>query len=427
MVAATFRLRKEKVGEVKMGKLAINGGKPVREKTFPSWPIFGKEERKNLLKVFESGKWWYGEKVKEFEEKFAAFQDAKYGITCANGTAALEASLISCGIGAGDEVIVPPYTFVATASAVLKINAIPIFADIDIETANIDPEDVIKKITPQTKAIIPVHFAGLPCDMDKLQEIAKKYNLKIIEDACHSWGSKWKGKGTGALGDCGAFSFQMSKNITSGEGGIVLTNNEDLADAIRSYTNCGRGKDKPWYEHYILGTNLRMTELQAAILLGQLTRLEEQTLKREENASYLNEKLKDIPGIRIMKKDSRITRRAYHLYIVRYLKEEWEEISRDKFIEALNEEGIPCSGGYPHPLYKNPLFLRKGEGPRYCPLSCPYYGKEIDYTKVLCPNTERICKEAVWIGHPVLLAEKEDMKDIVRAIIKIRENLKELR
>jgi len=409
-----------------MSKLAINGGKKIREKAFPSWPIFGDVERENLLKVFESGKWWYGEKVKEFEEKFAAFQDAKFGITCTNGTAALEASLISCGIGAGDEVIIPPYTFIATASAVLKVNAIPIFADIEMETANIDPEDVKRKITPQTKAIIPVHFAGLPCNMDKLREIAKKYNLKIIEDACHSWGSKWKGKGTGALGDCGSFSFQMSKNITSGEGGIILTDNKELAEILRSYINCGRGKNKPWYEHYILGTNLRMTELQAAILLGQFTRLEAQTLKREENASYLDEKLKNIPGIRIMKKDSRVTRRAYHLYIFRYIKEEWEGISREKFIEALNKEGIPASRGYPHPLYKNPLFLRKGEGPRYCPLSCPYYGKEIDYAKVFCPNTERICKEAVWIMHPALLGEKKDMEDVVRAITKIKENLKEL-
>lgn len=277
-----------------MAKLAINSGKPVRKKDFPSWPIFGEEERKNLLGVFESGKWWYGEKVKEFEEKFATFQDAKYAITCTNGTAALRASLIACGIGAGDEVIVPPYTFVATVTAVLKVNAIPVFADIDIETANIDLKDVKEKITAKTKAIIPVHFAGLPCDMDVLREVAQKYDLKIIEDVCHSWGSKWKG------------------------------------------------------------------------------------------------------------------------------------LERDRFIEALNKEGIPCNKGYPYPLYKNPLFSGKGEGPRYCPISCPYYGKEVDYTKISCPNTERICKEAIWIGHTILLAEKEDMEDIVRAIIKIRENLREI-
>lgn len=410
-----------------MAKLALDGGKPVRKRAFPSWPIFGEEERKSLLGVFESGKWWYGEKVKEFEEKFAAFQDAKYAVTCSNGTVALEASLIACGVGAGDEVIVPPYTFIATATAALNVNAIPVFADIDIETANIDLEDLKRKITPQTKAIIPVHFAGLPCDMDALSDIAQSHELKIIEDACHSWGTKWKGKGTGALGDCGAFSFQMTKNITSGEGGIVLTDNQELAEVIRSYINCGRRKDKPWYEHHILGTNLRMTELQAAILLGQLSRLETQTLKREENASYLDEKLRDLPGIRVMKKDPRVSRRSYHLYVFRYIQEEWEGIERRKFIKALNKEGIPCSKGYPYPLYKNSLFSTKGNGPRYCPISCPYYGKEVDYTEVYCPNTERLCKEAVWVEHPVLLAEREDMEDIARAIVKVRENLKEIK
>ncbi|HDD64577.1 MAG TPA: DegT/DnrJ/EryC1/StrS family aminotransferase [Firmicutes bacterium] len=410
-----------------MGKLAINGGEPVRKKPWPKWPVFGEEERKNLLSVFESGKWWYGEKVREFEEKFASFQDARYGVSCTNGTAALEIGLLACGIGAGDEVIVPPYTFVATATSVLKVNGIPVFADIEIETANLDPSDVERKITEKTKAIMPVHFAGLPCDMDILNSIAKKYNLKIIEDACHSWGSKWKGKGTGALGDCGAFSFQMSKNITSGEGGILLTDNEEIAEIARSYSNCGRKAGRPWYEHHIAGENLRMTEFQAAILLGQLTRLEEQTVKREENAEILNNNLKDFPGIEIVgKKDERVTRRSYHLYVFRFIEEEWG-ITREKFIEALSAEGIPVSCGYPFPLYKNPLFQKKGKGPEYCPLSCPYYGKEIDYSSVSCPNAEKMCKQAVWIHHPVLLAEKEDMKDIINGIEKIWENREELK
>jgi len=252
--------KKGKMKGAKMEKLAIKGGRPIREKGFPAWPIFDAREEKAILEVLRSGKWWYGEKVAEFEREFAAFQDARYAVSCTNGTAGLEISLLSLGIGAGDEVIVPPYTFVATASAVLKVNAIPIFADIQLETGNIDPEDVEKKITDKTRAIIPVHFGGLPCDMDALGDIAQKHHLKIIEDACHSWGSKWKGKGTGAIGDCGVFSFQMSKNITAGEGGIILTDNEGIADTAKSYTNCGRGKDKPWYEHYLLGGNYRMTE-----------------------------------------------------------------------------------------------------------------------------------------------------------------------
>lgn len=412
-----------------MGKLALNGGKPVRDinkKPWPKWPIFGEEERKNLLEVFESGKWWYGEKVKEFEEKFAEFQDARYGISCTNGTSALQIGLLSCGIGAGDEVIVPPYTFIATVSSVLKVNAIPVFVDIDIETGNIDPIDIERKITEKTKAIIPVHLAGLPCDMDALVRIAKTHNLKIIEDACHSWGSKWKGKGVGAIGDCGAFSFQMSKNITSGEGGILLTDKEDIADLARSYSNCGRGKDRPWYEHYLLGDNLRMTEFQAGILLAQLKRLEEQIIKREENARFLDKNLKEFLGIKIVPRDERVTRRSYHMYIFRFNEEKWG-IKREKFIEILNAEGIPVNPGYPFPLYKNPLFQRKGTGPEFCPVSCPYYSKEIDYSNLYLPNVEKFCKEAIWIMHPVLLAEKDDMQDIVRAIEKIWKNRKEIK
>ncbi len=412
-----------------MGKLAISGGKPVRDKKknpWPSWPVFGEEERKRLIEVFESGKWWYGERVKEFEQEFSGFQDARYGITCTNGTASLEIGLIACGVKAGDEVIVPPYSFIATASSVLKVNAIPVFADIDLKTANLDPIDTERKITERTRAIMPVHLAGLPCDMDAFNALAFRYNLKIIEDACHSWGSKWKGKGTGALGDCGGFSFQRSKNITSGEGGIVITDDEQIAETARSYSNIGRIKGKPWYEHYILGTNLRMTELQAAILLGQITRLEEQTEKREENAAYLDRVISQIPGMEIIFRDKRVTRRSYHLYIFRFNSEVWG-VSRDRFIEGLKTEGIPVSEGYPHPLYKNPLFQKKGSGPEYCPISCPYYNKDIDYTEVYCPAAEQMCKQAVWITHPILLSDRKDIREIGEAIEKLWENREELK
>ncbi|MDD3927830.1 MAG: aminotransferase class I/II-fold pyridoxal phosphate-dependent enzyme [bacterium] len=201
-----------------MSKLALLGGIPARKEPFAAWPVIEAKDRDRLLEVFDSGKWWYGEKVKEFEEKYAAFQDAGYGVTCCNGTVALEVVLLACGIGAGDEVIVPPYTFMATASAVLKANAVPVFADIELDTCNLDLEDVARKITDKTKAIVPVHIGGLPVDMDAFLKLAKQHKLVLIEDACHSWGSKWQGKGTGAIGDCGVFSFQMSKNITSGEG-----------------------------------------------------------------------------------------------------------------------------------------------------------------------------------------------------------------
>jgi len=409
-------------------KLALCGGAPVRKKPFPSWPIFGQPERRNRLNVFDSAHWWYGAKVKEFEEKYAAFQNARFGVSCTNGTAALEIGLLACKVGAGQEVIVPPYSFIATASAVLKVNAIPVFADIELDTCNLDPRDVERKITSKTKAIVPVHFGGLPADMDAFKKLARKYKLKIIEDACHSWGTKWKGKGTGALGDCGGFSFQMSKNITSGEGGILLSDSETVAETARSYSNCGRGKGKTFYEHFLPGSNLRLTELQAAILLGQLERLESQTNKRDRNGAFLDHGLRGIPGIGLMRRDPRMTRRSYHVYIFRFISNEWPGVSREQFIKALNAEGIPCSGGYPIPLYKNPMFrMRQGRGPGFCPISCPFYGKKVDYRHVVCPNTEIICKEACWIFHPMLLAEKNDMQDIINAMSKVRENWKALK
>ncbi len=217
------------------------------------------------------------------------------------------------------------------------MNAIPVFADIHLETRNLDPEDVARKITEKTSAIIPVLVAGLPADMDAFQQLANKFNLKIIEDACHSWGSQWEGKGTGALGDCGAFSFQMSKNITSGQAGILLTDREEIAELARSFSNCGRNETGQWYEHFRLGTNLRLTELQAAILLGQLSRLEEQTRHREKTARILDEALKIIPGIKTVPEEERVTRRAYHLYVFRFIEEDWK-ISRDTFLELLNAE-----------------------------------------------------------------------------------------
>ena len=404
----------DKVG----GKPALLGGEPAHSGPWPNWPVHDAREREALLEVLESGKWWYGERVREFEEAFARFQDARFGITCVNGTAALELSLIAAGVGAGMEVIVPPYTFVATASAVLKVNAVPVFADIDLATLNIAPDAVEAALTDRTAAIIPVHFGGLPADMDALTAIARKHGLRIIEDAAHAWGSKWKGKGCGAIGDLGGFSFQASKNITAGEGGIVLTDDEDLAATVRSLSNCGRGKDAPWYEHYILGGNYRMTEFQAAILLAQLGRLGEQTDLRARNAALLRQGLEGIEGLYLQAEDPRVTRRSYHLFAMRVVESEFG-LSRDRFVEALRAEGIPISPGYPHPLYRNPLFERKGDGPRYCPVSCPFYGRDVDYGLVECPNAERACREVAWLPQWVLLGSEADMEAIVAAARKV--------
>jgi dTDP-4-amino-4,6-dideoxygalactose transaminase len=416
------------------------GGTPQRTKPFPAWPAFDEGEEQALLEVVRSGKWWrysYGEavgmkeseaeeprsKVAEFQEAFARFQGARYGIACASGTAAIEVVLKGLGVGPGDEVIVPPYTFIATASAVLLVNAVPIFADIDYETFNIDPRRVEEAITPRTKAIMPVHFAGQAADMESLLKIAEPHNLPVVEDAAHGHGASWNGKGLGSIGRAGIFSFQASKNMTAGEGGLITTNDRDLAEISESYIWGGRKIGRPWYEHYRLGWNYRLTEFQGAILLQQLKRLAAQNAKRMDNARYLDERLSKLPGIYPLRVREYVTGHSHHLYIFRFREQEFG-VSRDDFLAALRAEGISCLAGYAHPLYKNPMFLQKDFYPRGCPLTCGHYPHTVDYAsfEALCPNAERACREAVWLEHRQLLAEREDMDDIVRAIEKIHEH-----
>ena len=406
-------------------KLALKGGTPVRSRPFHPWPVFGAEEESRLLKVFRSGRWWYGETVRQFERDFAGLQQARYGVTCCNGTVALQLALAAVGIGAGDEVLVPAYTFVATATAVYANNAIPVFVDIEPDTWNMSLDDAERAITPRTKAIVPVHFFGLPLDMDRVNELAGKHGLKVIEDAAHGWGSQWRGKGVGAWGDMGTFSFQMSKNVTCGEGGIVLTDDEELAKYVRSLSNCGRTETGPWYDHHFVGSNYRLTELQAAILLGQLTRLEEQTRRRAENAAYLSERLQKIPGLKTVPSDPRVTRRAWHGYGFRLISAEFGGLHRNTFIDALRAEGIPAAQLYLTPVYKNHCFLdlKRGDDAG----QWPFCDVEIDYGKTYCPAAERLCsEEAVALPQQLLLGPKSDMDDVVNAIAKVHDQQQEL-
>lgn len=426
-----------------MSQLAILGGKPVRREPFPSWPAFDEYEERAVVEVVRSGKWWryaydaesdeegwQGPRslVARFQEAFARFQGARYGVACASGTAAIEITLKSLGIGPGDEVIVPPYTFVATATAPLIVNAIPIFCDIEYDTFNLDPKRLEEAITPRTKAVIPVHFAGQAADMEAILEIANRHNLFVIEDAAHAHGATWNGKGLGTLGHAGTFSFQASKIMTAGEGGVIITDDAKLAARCESYISAGREAGRPWYEHHRLGWNYRLTEFQGAILLEQLKRLEQQNARRMENGLYLNEHLKQIPGIHPPKVPACATKHSFYLYMFRFREEEFG-IPRKQFLAALEQEGIPCMGGYAFPLYKNPLFLNQDFYPKGCPVSCEFYKGTVDYASFAerCPNTERACREAVWLEHRLLLAEREDMDDIVRAVARIYESREHLR
>lgn len=396
-----------------MGKLTMDGGTPVRTKPFPKWPVFGEEEERQILEVVRSGHWGGTGRIKlpEFEEKFAAFHDAKYAVTCVNGTLAITIALKAAGVEAGDEVIIPPYTFIATATACLIFGAIPVFVDVEADTLLIDPEKVEKAITAKTKAIIAVHMAGAPANLTRLKEIAHKHGLKLIEDAAQAVGSQWEGTGVGAIGDIGTFSFQSSKNVTAGEGGIVLTNDEELGNRAWSIANVGRIREGRWYQHESIGWNLRMTEFQAAILLAQMERLEEQIERREKNAKDLTERLKQIDGVRVMRRDPRITRHAQHIFMFRIAPELADQVDKHDVIRKINAEGIPVTAGY--------VSLNQNDA-----VNAEIYKLTGERGVTSCPISERACdKEVLWLVQNTLLGDEEDVEDIAIAVEKVFKTL----
>lgn len=396
-------------------KLAIHGGSKAVDKEFP-WPIYDSSDVDAVTEIVMSGRWGNpdcGDEVARFESEFAAYCGSKYAITCVNGSVSLRLALIACGVKPGDEVIVPPYTFITTASSVIECNCVPVFVDIDADTYNISPAAIEAAITERTKAIIPVHFGGLACDMDAIMDIAKRHGLRVIEDAAHAHGAEYKGKKLGSIGDVGSFSFQSSKNLTSGEGGIVITNDDELNAMMRSLRNVGRIEGGQWYDHYHPGCNYRITQMQAVLLSQQLKRLEMQTQKRNDNGLFLNELLSNMKGLMPLTRSDAITLHCYHIYIFKYDASEFGGLSRNDFAAMLAAEGVPSFKGYPHPLYKQPLFQNKN-------FMCYAIPGHVDYTRVHCPNAEQACSEAIWILQHALLGEKEDMQAFAQAILKIQ-------
>ena len=399
--------------------LAILGGAPLRTRPFTTWPVFGEPEEKRLLGALRSGKWGKlnGPEVAEFEQRFAAMHGAKHAIGVVNGTVSLRIALLAAGIKAEDEVIVPPYTFLATATAVVEANAVPVFADIDLETFNLDPKAVEAAITPRTRAIMPVHIAGQPVDMDALLAIAKRHKLVVIEDAAHAHAALYRQQPVGSIGDMGSFSFQSSKNLTCGEGGIITTSNDALAEACRSIHNCGRITGGLWYEHHVMSANYRLGEFQGAILNAQLDRLEAQTQSRDCNGQYLAAKLSGLPGIHPQKRPADCTRHSYHLFLFRIDAAAFGA-PRQAVLKARQAEGVPVSGGYALPLYRQPLFLNRAFGP-YLPNAV----RTLDYGQVKCPNCETICGEqGAWLEQSLFLGPQSDMDDIARAFEKVHQH-----
>ena len=406
---------------------AILGGKSVRIKDWLEWPVWNPEtDEKRVVEVLRSGDWSRRDTVTEFENKWAEKVGAKRCLTVVNGTNALIVALTQFNIGAGDEVIIPPYTFIAMVQAVLATGAMPIFVDTDPETFQIDVTKIEAKITSRTRAIMPVHLAGLPADMARIMEIAKKHDLIVVEDACQAHLAEINHQKVGTFGHAGCFSFQNSKNLPIGEGGAIVSNNEDFMDRCYSYHNFGNpfGSIVGTVNEgtIIKGTKLRLTEYQAAIGLAQLVRLEAQTITRTENAEYLRSQIQHIPGIIPYKFCPNVTRASYHLFPFRYKKEEFQGLSRTGFVNALEAEGVPCSSGYA-PLNKMPYLNDAFTSKNY---KKTYPVEMLDFNSYLaqnqCPENDRLCNEAVWFTQNMLLAGKSEMNDISNAIEKINKN-----
>jgi dTDP-4-amino-4,6-dideoxygalactose transaminase len=414
--------------DVSNDKPAMLGGSKTHPDPFPGWPVIDQTEERAIVETLRSGKWYRGsgKTVARFEEEYAKLTGAKTCLATANGTAALFTSLNAMGVEAGDEVIVPPYTFIATINVVLRQNALPVFVDTDPETFQMDARKLEAAISPRTRAIVPVHLGGNVCDVDAILEIAKRRNVPVLEDACQSHLAEWRGRKVGTFGQAGCFSFQASKNLNSGEGGAILTGDEDLRERCFAFHNNGSGFRSIGnnFGYTSQGCNLRMPEFQAALLLAQMSRIEAQAKTRTENATYLTSMLKEIPGIAPARQYAGCTRNAYHLYMFRYDKAQFAGLSRATFLKAMAAEGVPCSGGYSplntQPFLKNALHSR-GYGRIFS-------AKEIsDWdAKNRCPANDRLCEEAVWFTQTMLLAPRASMDRIGEAVRKIRKHASDL-
>jgi dTDP-4-amino-4,6-dideoxygalactose transaminase len=413
-----------------VGKLAITGGEPQRKMPFTAWPIAGKEEADALQDVLTSTKWggqpFPGKHAAAFATKFAELHTARYAQCVNTGTVAIQAALRAIGIQPGDEVIAPAYTWEGTVGPVLLLNAIPVFVDVDPDTYCLDAKLIEKAITPKTKAILPVHLGMRFADMDEILRIAAKHNLKVIEDCAHAHGGMWNDQGAGSMGDLGAFSFQSSKLITSGEGGAVISNNLEYMERVQSYINAGRASLTDKYHHRIVGFNYRLGEFQAAVLGPQLDRLPQQAAVREKNMKHFESRLQGTEGLGLLKPDPRITRLAPYGYVIKYFAERAQDIPRAAFVAALQLEGIPCDGLFYEPVYKSSLFpVLSSDFPALS------WGREkaLDLrTMYSCPESERAAyHEAVWFPHQHFLGTAADVDAIADAIHKVLANIGELR
>ena len=399
---------------------ALAGGTPVRRTPFPSWPVADNREEDALVRTIRSGRWNRGDNVAAFESAYASLTGAKHCLATANGTSALITSLGVLGIGPGDEVIVPPYTFVATINAVLLMHALPVFVDSDVDTFQIDARKIERAITGKTKLILPVHLGGSVADIDAILEVGRRRGIQVVEDACQAHLAEWRGRKVGTYGKTGCFSFQASKNLNSGEGGAILTSDDELIEHCYRFHNNSRGRRNTGddFSYHNVGANLRLTEFQAALLTAQMTRLEEQSRARTANATYLTEQLRQIPGITPARMYEGCTRNAYHLYMFRYDPSRFAGLPRAAFLKALAAEGIPAQAGY-SPLNRQPFLEEAFSSPGFRAI---YSKARLDKWRdeTACPENDRLCDQGVWIVQTMLLGPRTDMDDIADAIRKVQ-------
>jgi dTDP-4-amino-4,6-dideoxygalactose transaminase len=410
-------------------KPAILGGPKAHPEPFPGWPVIDQTESKALEEVLQSKSWCRlgSAQVDNFETAYQKLTGAKHALATSCGTSALLTILGALDIGPGDEVIIPVYTFIATYNAVALNYALPVFVDTDIESFQIDANKIEASINKQTKVIMPVHIGGSPADLDKIMEISRKSGIPIVEDACQAHLAEWRGKMVGTFGLAGAFSFQASKNLNCGEGGAIITNDEKFAQTCYSFHNQGQGGRVAGYlpGTGTRGTNVRLTEFQGNLLLAQMTRVVEQTNLRTENANYLTKMLNEIPGITPAKLYEGTTRSAYHLYMFRYDKSHFAGLSRNKFLDALNQEGVPCSNGYGM-MNKDPYVTELVKNKHYLNI----YGENkmnqwLEQNQ--CPQNDKLTSEqSAWLFQTMLLGSRTEMEQIAGAIQKIRKYAAEI-
>lgn len=389
------------------------------------WPLVDAQDEKALLDVLHSGRWGRTgsgpTRVKEFEAVFAERMRAKFCVATSSGTTALLSSLGALNVGPGDEVVLPPYTFVATFNVITANFALPVFADVDADSFQLDPRKAAAAITPATRVLMPVHIGGSPCDLDAMAAVAKEKQVALLEDACQAPGADWQGQPVGTKGIGGCFSFQASKNLTAGEGGAVITNDEAFADQVYNFHTPGASKPVPSWGR---AANYRLTEFQAALLLSQYARFNAQQDVRHANAQHLTAMLRTIPGIAPARLNGANSRSGWHLYMMRYDARQFAGLSRAKFLQALVNAGIPASSGYT-PLNQSPHVKALATNPHYQRI----YGRDAMAQwaeRNHCPVNDKLVEESIWLGQTKLLAPRTEMERIAETISGIQKRAGEL-